>query len=143
MMRSALGRLKVGYRQVLELRYFRELSYHEIAVVIGITPTNAGVRITRALAQLKEHSLLNSLMTRMFLRQTCRWLAAAVIKLAVPPSYRVSKGGTLRDQLDHTRIVTACSPRYGEQELGSRCPHRSRAIGASALAPGLPSALAT
>ena len=54
MMGSALGRLKVGYRQVLELRYFRELSYHEIAVVTGITPTNAGVRITRALAQQKE-----------------------------------------------------------------------------------------
>ena len=54
MVGSALGRLKVGYRQVLELRYFRELSYREIAGVIGITPTNAGVRITRALAQLKE-----------------------------------------------------------------------------------------
>ena len=54
MVGSALGRLKVGYRQVLELRYLREQSYREIAVVIGITPTNAGVRITRALAQLKE-----------------------------------------------------------------------------------------
>ena len=54
MVGSALGRLKVGYRQVLELRYFGELSYREIAVVIDVTPTNAGVRITRALAQLKE-----------------------------------------------------------------------------------------
>jgi RNA polymerase sigma factor (sigma-70 family) len=55
MVRSALDRLNVGYRQILELRYRRELSYREIAIVIGITPTNAGVRTTRgALTHLKE-----------------------------------------------------------------------------------------
>ena len=54
MVHSALDRLNDNYRQILELRYFRELSYIEISTVIGITPTNTGVRITRALAHLKS-----------------------------------------------------------------------------------------
>jgi hypothetical protein len=53
MVRSALDRLNDNYRQILELRYFHELSYLEISAAIGITPTNTGVRITRALAHLK------------------------------------------------------------------------------------------
>jgi RNA polymerase sigma factor (sigma-70 family) len=54
MVRSALDRLNDNYRQILELRYFHELSYVEISAAIGITPTNVGVRITRALAHLKS-----------------------------------------------------------------------------------------
>jgi DNA-directed RNA polymerase specialized sigma24 family protein len=38
---------------VLELRFVSELSYREIAEVLGITSSNAGVRINRALARLK------------------------------------------------------------------------------------------
>jgi RNA polymerase sigma factor (sigma-70 family) len=53
MVHSALDCLNDNYRQILELRYFHELSYIEISSAIGITPTNAGVRITRALAHLK------------------------------------------------------------------------------------------
>jgi RNA polymerase sigma-70 factor, ECF subfamily len=54
MLHNALDRLNDNYRQILELRYFHELSYSEISSVIGITPTNTGVRITRALAHLKS-----------------------------------------------------------------------------------------
>ncbi len=54
MVRSVLDCLNNNYRQILELRYFQELSYVEISAAIGITPTNAGVRITRALAHLKS-----------------------------------------------------------------------------------------
>jgi RNA polymerase sigma factor (sigma-70 family) len=54
MVRSALDHLNDNYRQILELRYFQELSYLEISAAIGITPTNVGVRITRALAHLKS-----------------------------------------------------------------------------------------
>ena len=52
MVRSALDRLHDNYRQILELRYFHERSYLEISAAVGITPTNVGVRITRALAHL-------------------------------------------------------------------------------------------
>jgi RNA polymerase sigma factor (sigma-70 family) len=51
--RSALNDLNDNDRYVLELRYFRELSYREIADVLGITPNGAGVRLTRALGRLK------------------------------------------------------------------------------------------
>ena len=54
MVRSTLDRLTDNYRRILELRYFHELSYVEISAAIGITPTNAGVRISRALAHLKS-----------------------------------------------------------------------------------------
>jgi RNA polymerase sigma-70 factor (ECF subfamily) len=51
---EALDGLSANHRQVIELRYVGELSYRETALVLGITPNNAGVRITRALAHLKE-----------------------------------------------------------------------------------------
>ena len=52
--RDALDGLSANHRQVIELRYIGELSYRETALVLGITPNNAGVRITRALVHLKE-----------------------------------------------------------------------------------------
>ena len=58
--RCAIDALKPSYREALYLRYFRELSYAEIARTIKITPTNVGVRLKRALASMKtalcEHS---------------------------------------------------------------------------------------
>ena len=51
--RDALGRLDSKQCHVLELRFVRDLSYHEIGNALGITSNNAGVRINRALARLK------------------------------------------------------------------------------------------
>jgi RNA polymerase sigma factor (sigma-70 family) len=51
--RDALGRLDSKQCHVLELRFVRDLSYHEIGDALGITCNNAGVRINRALARLK------------------------------------------------------------------------------------------
>jgi RNA polymerase sigma factor (sigma-70 family) len=51
--RDALGRLDTRHWRVLELRFVSDLSYREIAEVLGITSSNAGVRINRALARLK------------------------------------------------------------------------------------------
>jgi RNA polymerase sigma factor (sigma-70 family) len=51
--RDALRRLDTRHCRVLELRFVSDLSYREIAEVLGITSTNAGVRINRALARLK------------------------------------------------------------------------------------------
>ena len=49
----ALECLNATYRQVIELRYYRDLSYRDMAELLGITPSNAGVRLARALAHLK------------------------------------------------------------------------------------------
>jgi RNA polymerase sigma factor (sigma-70 family) len=51
--RDALARLDDWKRQVVELRFVRDLSYREIGDEIGITSNNAGVRIIRALDELK------------------------------------------------------------------------------------------
>ena len=51
--RDALGRLERRHCRVLELRFVSDLSYREIADAMGITSSNAGVRINRALARLK------------------------------------------------------------------------------------------
>jgi RNA polymerase sigma factor (sigma-70 family) len=51
--RDALGRLDTRHCRILELRFFKDLNYREIAEVLGITCSNAGVRINRALARLK------------------------------------------------------------------------------------------
>jgi DNA-directed RNA polymerase specialized sigma24 family protein len=50
---QALASLNTKHRQIIELRYYRDLSYREIADALGITPSNAGVRLARALAHLK------------------------------------------------------------------------------------------
>lgn len=51
--RGALDDLGATHFQILELRYERELSYSEIGSALGITSTNAGVRINRALSRLR------------------------------------------------------------------------------------------
>jgi RNA polymerase sigma factor (sigma-70 family) len=51
--RDALGRLDTRHGRILGLRFVSDLSYREIAEVLGITASNAGVRINRALARLK------------------------------------------------------------------------------------------
>jgi RNA polymerase sigma factor (sigma-70 family) len=51
--RDALGRLDTRHGRILGLRFVSDLSYREIAEVLGITSSNAGVRINRALARLK------------------------------------------------------------------------------------------
>ena len=53
-LRRALDGINADYRRIIELRYYQDLSYREIANVLGITPTNAGIRLSRALAQLKR-----------------------------------------------------------------------------------------
>ena len=53
-LRRALDGINADYRRIIELRYYQDLSYREIAGVLGITPTNAGIRLSRALAQLKR-----------------------------------------------------------------------------------------
>jgi RNA polymerase sigma-70 factor (ECF subfamily) len=51
--RDALEQLDTRYYRVLELRFVGELSYCEIADLLGISSNNVGVRINRALARLK------------------------------------------------------------------------------------------
>jgi hypothetical protein len=52
-LRAALETLSPNHRDVIKLRYIEELSYEEIALRLGITPSNVGVRLSRALAHLK------------------------------------------------------------------------------------------
>jgi RNA polymerase sigma factor (sigma-70 family) len=54
LVREALEQLDHSHCRVLELRYVRDLSYREIADVLGITSTNTGVRINRALSRLRK-----------------------------------------------------------------------------------------
>lgn len=53
LVRDALDSLGDTHTQILELRYMRDLSYNEIGAALGITTTNAGVRINRALSRLR------------------------------------------------------------------------------------------
>jgi RNA polymerase sigma-70 factor (ECF subfamily) len=55
---GALDYLNAQDRHIVELRYFHNLSYREIAIVLGITTTNAGVRLTRVLGRLRKFLLL-------------------------------------------------------------------------------------
>ena len=49
---SAVRRLPLPYRQVVTL-VLEDLSYAEIAEALGLTPSNVGVRVNRAKAQLR------------------------------------------------------------------------------------------
>jgi RNA polymerase sigma factor (sigma-70 family) len=51
--RDALAHLGDTHSQILELRYVHDLSYNEIGAALGITSTNAGVRLNRALSRLR------------------------------------------------------------------------------------------
>jgi RNA polymerase sigma-70 factor (ECF subfamily) len=55
---GALECLTAQDRNIVELRYFQNLNYREIAMVLGITTTNAGVRLARALGRLRKFLLL-------------------------------------------------------------------------------------
>jgi RNA polymerase sigma-70 factor (ECF subfamily) len=52
--RAALGRLQVKDREVIALRYHAGLDTAEVAGVLGITPTNAGTLLHRAMTKLRE-----------------------------------------------------------------------------------------
>lgn len=51
---AAIARLKEGEAEILNLKYFGEMSYEEIAEVLGISVSNVGVRLVRALESLKK-----------------------------------------------------------------------------------------
>ena len=53
--RGALHDLNENDRRVIELRYFEELCYREMGDELSTTTNAAGVRLTRALAQLKAN----------------------------------------------------------------------------------------
>lgn len=52
-LRQAIHRLPLAYRQVITLM-LEEMSYGEIAQVLGVTETNVGVRLNRARQLLRE-----------------------------------------------------------------------------------------
>ncbi|HLK18911.1 MAG TPA: sigma-70 family RNA polymerase sigma factor [Bryobacteraceae bacterium] len=52
-LRQAIRRLPLAYRQVITLT-LEEMSYSEIAEVLGVTETNVGVRLNRARQLLRE-----------------------------------------------------------------------------------------
>jgi RNA polymerase sigma-70 factor (ECF subfamily) len=52
--REALGRLSAEDRAVLQLRHFEQLSFPEVARVLGISESAATMRYVRALRRLKE-----------------------------------------------------------------------------------------
>ena len=53
MVRAALGSLSVRDRDLIHRRYYREESYREIAVAMGITVNHVGVALFRAESRLK------------------------------------------------------------------------------------------
>jgi RNA polymerase sigma-70 factor (ECF subfamily) len=52
--RRALSRLGARDREVIALRYHAELSTAELAAVLGVSPTNAGTLLHRAMTKLRE-----------------------------------------------------------------------------------------
>ena len=53
-MRIALGKLGARDRELIALKYHAELSNAEIAEVIGVSVTNAGTLVHRAMTKLRE-----------------------------------------------------------------------------------------
>jgi RNA polymerase sigma-70 factor (ECF subfamily) len=53
-LRDALGRLSPRERELVALKYFAGLGNAEIATVIGISESNAGTRLHRAIEKLRE-----------------------------------------------------------------------------------------
>lgn len=53
--RETLKRLPPKYQEVIQLKYFTELSNHEIAAVLGISVNNAGVLLYRALRKFQKN----------------------------------------------------------------------------------------
>ena len=52
--RRALGSLAARDREVIALKYHAELSNAELAAVLGVSPTNAGTLLHRAMTKLRE-----------------------------------------------------------------------------------------
>ena len=52
--RTALGTLAARDREVIALKYHAELSNAELAAVLGVSPTNAGTLLHRAMTKLRE-----------------------------------------------------------------------------------------
>src|SRR5829696_8422629 len=52
--RAALSRLPSRDREVIALKYHAELSNAELADVLGVSPTNAGTLLHRAMTKLRE-----------------------------------------------------------------------------------------
>ncbi len=52
--RAALGRLAARDRELIALKYHAELSNAEIAAVLGVSPSNAGTLLHRAMTKLRE-----------------------------------------------------------------------------------------
>ena len=52
--RAALHRLQPRDREVIALKYHAELSNAELAAVLGVSPTNAGTLLHRAMTKLRE-----------------------------------------------------------------------------------------
>ena len=52
--RSALGRLAARDREVIALKYHADLSNAELADVLGVSATNAGTLLHRAMTKLRE-----------------------------------------------------------------------------------------
>ena len=52
--RAALSRLPAKDREVIALKFHADLSHAEIADVLGVSPTNAGTLLHRAMTKLRE-----------------------------------------------------------------------------------------
>ena len=52
--RVALGSLQPRDRELIALKYHAELSHAEIATVLGVSPSNAGTLLHRAMTKLRE-----------------------------------------------------------------------------------------
>lgn len=53
-LRQALAELGTRDRELIALRFFGDLSHEEIAAVLGISPSNAGTRLHRAIEKLRR-----------------------------------------------------------------------------------------
>lgn len=53
-LQEALKSLTDNERELINLHYYQELTQRQIADITGLTPSNVGVRIHRAVAKLKE-----------------------------------------------------------------------------------------
>jgi RNA polymerase sigma-70 factor, ECF subfamily len=53
-LQAALGKLSEEQRQLVGLKFFLGLRNQEIAAATGLTPSNVGVKLHRALAELRE-----------------------------------------------------------------------------------------
>jgi RNA polymerase sigma-70 factor (ECF subfamily) len=53
-LRAALAKLSARERELIALKYFAGLANAEIAAVIGVSESNAGTKLHRAMEKLRE-----------------------------------------------------------------------------------------